>query len=160
MNRKPDILKDGDCLASCTTDELVKTFKPPRSSIRFIPPKPKPFRPLENPIRDSIRHVLITMGHWCEINGVTSAKKLAGAKKGAKLQGIKRSGFGPGSPDLLVILKKTNTALWLEVKRDEKEKLRPDQERWHRDAKIRGLHVFVVWSVEMAMDIVRKVERA
>ena len=95
-------------------------------------------RPLEKTRQAEIIHALRLRGHFVEVNGV---------HKGGS---TRRSGLGPGSPDLLVILKGTGVALFLEVKRDEKEKPTTLQEIWHRRAQAAGITCEVVWSVAMA----------
>ncbi len=51
----------------------------------------------------------------------------------------------------------SNVAIWLEVKRDEKTPLRPEQEEWFAEARRRGLHVERVWNVKIALSVIEKI---
>ncbi len=127
------------------------------------PRKLKPKRRLEKDVQREIRELLVLHGHWCEVNGVTSVDKIADSgdppmgSLPKKIRGIRRTGFGPGSPDLLCITRRACVAVWLEVKRDEAEPLRKDQQLWHLTARAKGLHVYRVWDVKQALIIVEAI---
>jgi hypothetical protein len=59
-------------------------------------------------------------------------------------------GSKAGTPDFEITLPYGRT-LWLEVKRDAKEKLRPEQTQWHAKARALGHVVEVVWDLQTAV---------
>ena len=62
---------------------------------------------------------------------------------------------GKGAPDLLVEVQRGSwwVAVWLEVK-TETGRVRPEQKAWHDAARRMGRHVFVVRSVQDAVEVV------
>lgn len=65
-------------------------------------------------------------------------------------------GNSPGLPDILVSIPRCGkTALWLgiELKRDERQRLRPEQMELHEEGRI-----VVCWSLEQALDAINKAE--
>jgi hypothetical protein len=68
---------------------------------------------------------------------------------------------GKGAPDLLVEVQRGAwwVAVWLEVK-IETGRVRPEQRAWHDAARRAGRHVFVVRSVQDALDIVSSMQRS
>ena len=64
---------------------------------------------------------------------------------------------GKGAPDLYLEVRGADgewRAVWMECKAGSGD-LNPDQVKWHAAAALMGRHVFVVRSVEMAVEIVR-----
>lgn len=104
-------------------------------------------RPLERDIQAAGVAALRAMGCWVEANGVS--------RGGA----IRRSGFGRGSPDTLVIIPPLGVHLWIEWKRDAKSKRSPGQVEWHERAQRQGLNVATCCEVQQAIAAVLAVRR-
>jgi hypothetical protein len=123
---------------------------PPRPNLtapkgRRVALVPAPPPPQERDVVSAIVEAVEVMGHIAIINGVAPGV-------------LHRRGLGDGSPDVLVLLRPFWAALFLEAKRDEKQKLRPSQVKWHAWAKARGLEVEIVWNVPMTVRIVKASE--
>jgi len=97
---------------------------------------------LERHIHAAILRTVRTMGCWAETNGV---------HRGGT---TRRSGLGVGSPDILVLVPPFWTALFIEVKRDEKAKRSRRQIEWHARAQTVGIRVETCWTAVMARDAV------
>ena len=103
----------------------------------------------ETALIKSIRERLTLMGYWV-LRHNAGAIVLGDGSSRRMLRGVE-----PGTPDLQVLLPYGRSA-WLEVKTP-KGRVSKVQAQWHARARALDHHVFVVRSVEDAVDAVRAI---